>query len=374
MKTKVDNISYMSKSFSPSINKKLQIDSLHSGSNKEISTCNDLLKINIGSKKKCLNYNNSKVVNFLLKNLKNSKNLDPNLFIAPKQLMANCWFNTMFVAFFFRDKGRKFFRFFRELMIKGVKTDGKVIEDVIIKKLFFILNLYIEACYNQSNKNSKNTKKNKNNRNKTKKNTKENLYNQIKHLTHNLETNYFIKGLYERIIKIGNYNIPNINDSGNPIMYYKTLINYLEYDILRLTELNIVNDTNIHIFLNKKFYNFYKIPDIIIINDFESKSHYDSNYDLNIKSKIYKYKLDSIIITNKGHFKPKSNSHFVCVCTINKKEYKFDGDSYSRLTRFNWKKLLNINKDWSFLENDKYYPEKYNFTKGYKILLYYRDK
>ena len=49
----------------------------------------------------------------------------------------------MFVTFFFSDKGRKFFRFFRELMIKGIKVDGTKIEDKKMRELFFIFNLLI---------------------------------------------------------------------------------------------------------------------------------------------------------------------------------------------------------------------------------------
>ena len=35
--------------------------------------------------------------------------------------------------------------------------------------------------------------------------------------------------------------------------------------------------------------------------------------------------------------------------------------------------IENTNKDWNFKENPKYHAEKYNFTKGYKILFYYRS-
>ena len=386
------------KSYSPSINKNIEIKSLKTLSKEEINTCNNLLKINVGTKKKpkCLNYNNLKVKNLLLKNLKASKYLDAKFFIAPKQLMANCWFNTMFVTFFFSDKGRKFFRFFREFMIKGIKINGEKIKNKKIEKLLFILNLFIEASYNQNNLklNNKNTiknkkdikdkkdKKNKKDKNKkTRKNIKinETLYDQIKILTNNLNTNYFIKEIYDEInnSKINNSyysNIQNINDAGNPIMYYKSLIKYLNYDILKIIEMDIKDKININDFLINKYEYYESIPEILIINDLESKSHYEITYNLKNKNNNYIYKLDSIIMTNKDFFKINSNKHFVSVNTINNKEYKFDGDSYSRLSKFNWKKLINVNKDWEFLENKHYYPEKYNFTKGYKILFYYREK
>jgi hypothetical protein len=81
----------------------------------------------------------------------------------------------------------------------------------------------------------------------------------------------------------------------------------------------------------------------------------------------------TIIITNKDHFDPTANSHFVSLLTVNSQEYKFDGSSLSKLQRFNWKKMINTNKNWNFKENPKYVPERYNFTKGYKIMFYYRS-
>ena len=87
----------------------------------------------------------------------------------------------------------------------------------------------------------------------------------------------------------------------------------------------------------------------------------------------YNYVLDSIILTNKDHFNPDANSHFVSVLTCNNEEYKFDGSSYSKFEKFKWKKMINTNKDWMFKENPKYEPERYNFTKGYKIMFYYRS-
>jgi hypothetical protein len=115
------------------------------------------------------------------------------------------------------------------------------------------------------------------------------------------------------------------------------------------------------------------IPDIIILQDLQSTSLYEPSYTFtDIKKNTYTYVLDSIILTNKDHFDPKANSHFVSVLTCNKEEYKFDGSSLSKLEKFKWKKLINTNKDWMFQEDPKYEPEVYNFTKGYKILFYYR--
>ena len=267
-------------------------------------------------------------------------------------------------------------------MIKGKKIDNTSIDDKILKKMFFILNLFIEASYNQSEFKEKNNKtiKNKKKKNKTMKKqlNSGNLYSKINSLTNNLNTNFYIKLIYERINKLVYNGVPNIDEAGNPLTFYKTLMNYLNYNLLKMMNLNIYENIDINSFLQEKFENYYKIPDIIILEDHISgnnkhTTNHELSYTLKQKNKTYKYVLDSIIITNKGHYKPRANSHFVSLATINKEEYKFDGDSYSRLSRFKWKSLINKDSDWVFKENPNIYPEKYNFKYGYKILFYYRS-
>ena len=245
------------KSYSPSINKKLNVKSIKTFKNKKLNLCNHLLKlkINVNNKSVCLNYNNIHVIKFLLNSLKYSKKMNPSKFIAPKQIVANCWFNTMYVTFFFSDKGRKFFRFFRELMIKGEKNDGTKIQDNNLRKLFFVLNLYIEASYNQNSY----------------KNSDLNLYNQVKNLTSNLDTNFYIKQIYNIINnpkkskKLSK--LHNINEAGNPLLYYKTIIKYLNYDALKILNINIYENSNIGNILIHNLNNYYVIPDIIVLED-----------------------------------------------------------------------------------------------------------
>jgi hypothetical protein len=270
----------------------------------------------------------------------------------------------MYVTFFFSDKGRKFFRFFRELMIIGRKLDNSPLPTTIAK-LFFILNLFIEASYNQTSKSHT-------------------FYNKITSLSNKMNTNYFIYHIYKIVkndpksinpnILINNnnkmYDIPNIDEAGNPITYYEGILNYLNYNMLKFMKHKLVNKQPIA----KVIQDSFNIPDIIIIEDFQSNTVFETNYNfIDQSNKTHNYVLDSIILTNKDHFDPKANSHFVSVLTINKKSYKYDGSSTSKLEPFNWKKLINSNKNWSFKENPKYEPELYNFTKGYKILFYYRN-
>jgi len=362
------------RSYYPSINNKLIIHSLKTQPQMSIKLCDDLLQINMNSngKELCLPYNDKKVQSLLLHNLRASKHLDVSRFIPPVQFLSNCWFNTMFVTFFFSDKGRKFFRFFRELMITGKKVDSSLIPQQFAK-IFFILNLFIEASYNQTSKSNI-------------------LFDKINSLTNNLNTNYFVYHIYKIInnpsksinpeLLVSNskkiYNIPDIEDPGNPLTYYETILNYLKYNSLKLLKHSITKSVAIDEVIQSKFLMSSSgvIPDIIILEDFQSGSKFNNTITLTrqqANSNSYKYVLDSIILTNKDHFDPNANSHFVSVLTVNGVEYKFDGSSLSKLSPFKWKQMLNTDKDWSFEEDPKYEPELYNFTKGYKIMFYYRS-
>jgi hypothetical protein len=239
-----------------------------------------------------------------------------------------------------------------------------------IAKLFFILNLFIEASYNQTTKSQE-------------------LFKTMNSLTNKLNTNFFIYHIYQiinnkpdsidpNILFTNNeklYDIPNIKDAGNPLSYYEAILKYLNYDTLKFMKHAFTSKSNVQQRITSKFQSLSNIiPDIIIIEDFQSKSVFENTYKLQTTNSVaYNYVLDSIIITNKDHFDPKANSHFVSVLTVNSQEYKFDGSSISKLERFNWKKMINTDKNWHFKENPKYKPELYNFTKGYKIMFYYRS-
>lgn len=369
--TNFKNKSFKLRSFSPLLNKQLRIRSLKTLRPNSLRLCDGLLslRINKDDVTSCKPYSSSRVQEILLHNLKSSKHLDVKRFIPPVQLLSNCWFNTMFVTFFFSDKGRKFFRFLRELMITGKKLDSTPIPPDIAK-LFFILNLFIEASYNQTTKSHE-------------------LFKTMNALTNKLNTNFFIYHIYQIINNKPNsininvlfnnndilYNIPNIKDAGNPLSYYESILKYLNYNTLKFMKQTFTSKSNVNETITRKFNSLLNIiPDIIIIEDFQSKSIYKTSYELiATNNTVYTYVLDSIIITNKDHFDPKANSHFVSVLTVNSQEYKFDGSSLSKLERFNWKKMINTDKNWHFKENKKYAPELYNFTKGYKIMFYYRS-
>ena len=60
------------------------------------------------------------------------------------------------------------------------------------------------------------------------------------------------------------------------------------------------------------------------------------------------YKLDAAIVRNtKKH-------HFCCCLTINGKDYVFDGVSHRRLQKYNWRKNLGKDKEWTFEGSEKF--------------------
>ena len=137
-------------SYSPAINKELV--TLKSISKQLIEDCNAdkafLLKnaepLEISVENKCYPYYSSSAKKFLLKNLAASKHIDASKIITPVQSLGNCWFNTMFVTLFVSDKGRKFFHFFRQLMINGKKANGKSIPKEL-RNGFALLNYAVDA-------------------------------------------------------------------------------------------------------------------------------------------------------------------------------------------------------------------------------------
>jgi hypothetical protein len=134
-------------SYRPTINHEL--DSLKSITPEaDLFSCGEgELKIKIDDTYECKDYvDDFKLIKTTLLTNLNVKDKKINYLniIAPKQQLYNCWFNVYFMCFFISDKGRNFFRYLRDRMIRGVLADGeKMSED--IHYAFLLLNTYIEA-------------------------------------------------------------------------------------------------------------------------------------------------------------------------------------------------------------------------------------
>ena len=326
-------------SFSPKINRELV--SLKTIKAADVFKCGgDLLSTNIGSK--CLPYTSKQVQAKLLKNLKASKHLDCSRFIAPKQYNSNCWFNTLFVTFFFSDKGRKFFRFLRQLMITGKKVNGDPIPSELAE-VFFTFNKIIEGSYNQDG-------------------------NADHKLIANYNTNFFIENIYNILLKRGIVTYKK-NQSGNPLEYYLAIIKYLNYDAVNVLSIDISSERDFEKIGDKLRDNgVFTPPEVLIIEIIDDDATTIRNRPLefsirdNNSSSRFSYRLDAAILRDI------SRQHFCSLLTCNSQQYSFDGASYSRLTEYKWKDVLNRPTKWGF----EGHPLKWSFLKSYQMLFYYR--
>lgn len=331
-------------SYSPSINKELV--SLKSVQRKELFNCNNerafLLKapLKIGvpdksGKKTCYPYDDPVAKKYMLKNLKANKHINPNQVVPPIQELGNCWFNTMLVSLFISDKGRKFFHFLRQMMIEGKQKGGNPIPEVL-RDGFALFNYAIDACLTG------------------------NKYAYI------LNTNAIIQQIYDSVpddYKEKYSYIRDVDEAGNPIRYYLSLINYLGNRNLPVL---FVQDCNVNwqFQIQSKIVN--RLPDVIILeffNDDEPTSNKETSFTLNEA----KYSLDSCIIRDTG------KNHFSALLMCEKKEMAYDGMSFHRLTYMDWKDKINTDFKWQFKgSEDEGRLLTWNFAKGYYMLIYYR--
>ena len=351
-------------SFSPLINRELV--SLKTIIPKNLyDNCIDITKIKIGDR--CFDYTSLHAKRLLMDNLRSSKHLDCKYFIAPKQYQANCWFNTMFVTLWFSDKGRKFFRFLRQLMIQGEKINGEKIPPELAR-VFFVFNMIIEASYNQpfsilnklSRENSENSKMvNSETRNS---------------FIKDFDTNFFIQQLHEILMK-RRMRVYKQGESGNPLEYYKSIIRYLNYDAVNIVNIDIENsasNNNIVREVKKELRNYHRsntksmsmsTPEIIVIEIMEDMSRKIRNRPQKIHfSPFISYEIDSCIVRDT------EGQHFSSLLTCNGEEMSFDGASYSRLNNFKWKHHLNSEREWGFEGHNL----RWSFRNSYQMLFYYR--
>jgi len=111
------------------------------------------------------------------------------------------------------------------------------------------------------------------------------------------------------------------------------------------------------------------LPHIVVLEIYEENAYAFNNKPITFTINDAKYKLDSAIIRDQ------SKSHFCATLTVENKQMAYDGMSFHRLEYMEWKNKLN-NKffQWEFEGSNNYdgQPMKWNFTKCYQMLMYYR--
>ena len=294
----------------------------------------------------CVDRNDPRAQTVLLNNLKSSASLNYGRIIMPLQLKSNCWFNTMFACMFVSDKGRKFFRFFRQLMIEGKRADKVKITPKILSDSFFLLNAAIEASYNKTNSDD------------------------VGNLALTMDTNNIITRIFNSIpYSKRTSSIMDVDAANNPLDYYDAIIGYLyphkKNANLKFARLEYKDYYNL--LMNNYLVENADIYTVELI-DYQSKNFSDRVLSFTVNGS--KYVLDSVIMRDKDMF------HFCAMITCGGVEYGYDGASMSRLNKFSWKKYINKDKEWTFegsnFNENKSTPILWNFRSSYQILFYYR--
>jgi len=284
--------------------------------------------------KYCHDFNSTEAKKFLLKNLSANKHVDPKVVVPPIQSQGNCWFNAMFVTFFVSDKGRKFFHFLRQLMIEGRQSNGLLIPEKI-RNAFALLNFGIDACLT-GNK-----------------------------FAYDFDTNSIIHQLFDSIPRAyRSKNIVDVRQAGNPILYYMSMINYL-------------NNNSIHLMLIRYSKSNWKdrviqnirsarhLPHAIVLEVFDDDAGEFDKKPTSFKIDDTTYRIDSAIVRDT------SKQHFCATVTCEGKEMAYDGMSFHRLVPLEWKERMNSNLNWQFAGTKAGLV--WNFTKCYQMLVYYRS-
>ena len=332
-------------SYSPTINKELI--TLKSIERTDLINCNTELAfklkepLQIGINGKCYYYYMPHAINFLLQNLAANKHIDAKKVIPPIQSHSNCWFNAMFVTFFVSDKGRKFFHFLRQLMIEGKQQDGSAIPHRL-RDAFALLNFGIDACLTGNE------------------------------FAYKLNTNSIIHLLYKGIpdsYKTKYPYIVDIDEAGNPLLYYMSIINYLNNSSIQLL---FIRDANskwkdaVTLAVQKTSH----LPHIIVLEIYDENASEFKKKPILFSVKDAKYEIDSAVVRDI------TKQHFCTTLTCEGKEMGYDGASFHRLVPLSWKNKMNSNMEWEF-EGTKDYdgtPLKWSFMKSYQLLMYYRIK
>ena len=323
------------KSYSPSINKAL--DSLKSLTPEgDLFSCEEgEIKVKTKSGYTCKDFEDDaeEVERILLRNLniKDSKINFLNV-IAPKQELSNCWFNCYFMNFFISDKGRKFFRYFRTMMITGKKMNGDNIDEDF-KLPFWLLNTYIEASL---------VGKRDPNR-----------------FAETMDTNDLIYYLGLELKK-KKLKVPSMGEMGNPIAFYKNIMAYLDNNTHSLHFL--IKEDMRESFMKIILERLEKIPKILLV--LTGDGPLKLKYKLNIHDKTIYYRLDSAIISSLN------GKHWTSCITGNGREYGFDGASFSRLIPFDWKEKINTDISWKYIDIS---TNTYNFKTNRVFYFYYRS-
>ena len=306
----------------------------------------------------CYPAKNLKSQKLLLKSLNDSiKRVNMTNLVTPKQYASNCWFNSFFVVFFIGDKGRKFSKSLRHMMITQRGPGEKnMIDNLKMRKTMFAFNLAIEASLTGNP------------------------------IAYKLNTNSFVVSLADSMPSTYKKKMPKYDKASNPLTFYDKLMTYFKnvHNVKGISIGSYHNYSIYHDFTKSEDIKLMtsKNSDLITVEVYDTHKGKGGQYNsskhqkkpLKIVHDSKEYTLGAVVIRDTKH------RHFCCVCDVNGNEYGFDGASFRRLNPFEWRKLLNKDKTWTFEGSDWIGGKDegksilWNFMNGYQILFYYRTK
>jgi len=340
-------------SFSPNVNQIiLSLKSISPHKELGFDMCDeDQVYIKKGTGKgQCYELKSKIAQTYMIDNLLSKKPVDCNAIIAPKQLQGNCWFNAFFMVYFISDKGRKFFRYLRLAMITGKLPNGTRISSKLRMPLL-IMNKYIEASLLGAPPDA----------------------DPRVSLATLMDTNQVIRKIARNLGKAKRIelSIVKTNEASNPFEFYNGLITYLKSNPLVFTKI-VVRGANSKQQLTSDIQNFLNNErnalDFFILERYSEDFHIKSwsipkKFKINYKGEEHTYILDSAVLRDT------QEEHFSAYITCNGKPFGFDGESFARMTPFDWKKKMNKDTKWRFANQHETY---FNFQRGYYMLFYYR--
>jgi hypothetical protein len=253
----------------------------------------------------------------------------------------------MFAALFISDKGRKFFHYFRQLMIEGKQADGSLIPPGL-RNAFALLNFAVESSLTGSR------------------------------YAYEMDTNNIIQQIYSAIPDEYHRQMPYVVKTGeasNPLKYYISIINYLHNNALKIMFINDVkkNPSWKHRVKNELL-GGTESPHIIVLEIFDGPDETPgysgeiTNKELEFTLGDAKYQLDSCIVRDI------QQQHFCATLMAEGDEIAYDGMSFHRIVPMKWRKMLNTRDKWHFEGSTNYDKTflKWSFLHGYQMLIYYR--
>ena len=351
-------------SFSPTVNRKLI--SLKNGAVNPLFACGaaNAFAVPIGTTTRlqvgvltktghrCVGYTTQAARDAMISTLKANKPLVCSELIMPVQDQTNCWFNTWFAAFFVSDKGRKFFRYLRQYMISGKTLDGQPIQPKSLANTLRLLNLCIEATYNNSG---------------------------LAEPALVINTNSVIQSLHTSIeaftaVKRGaRKGLPARGSTGNPFNFYNTLASYLSGDIVKIGrawKLSSVDHGDGRITRVKGVGDM----DVVVLRTFDKlnesreggilSSRFDAPLAFKTSDSRYNFVIDSVIVRDVR------GKHFVSLLTCNGSQMGYDGAGLTSLKPFVWKALISSKRRWKLPGS----PVTCSFAESYCEYIYYKTK